>query len=105
MRRCRKCRVPLEGTMAKIVGKILRVFASKEDPTLCHRCYSKQQKESYVCRICNRVVDTQSALTHVKAEEYLLSLIKKDHPEWKDEHGACPQCIDYYRQLIDKAKI
>lgn len=105
MKRCQKCRVPLEGRMAVILGKIFRITSSKNNPTLCNRCAPDTKKGSYVCRICNREIDEKNALTHVKAEEYLLGLIKKDHPEWKENSCACPECIAYYRELIKKAEI
>ena len=63
------------------------------------------KKRDYICQICNREIDENTALTHIKTEEYLLGLIKKDHPEWKENDSACPQCVAYYRELIKKAKI
>lgn len=107
MKRCRICKVPLEGAVSKILKTVLRCYPSQEDPGLCNRCApsSKKKRGTYVCSICNRPVNEASALTHVKAEEYLLGLIKKDHPEWKEGEGTCPACIDYYRELIKKAQI
>ena len=61
--------------------------------------------KNYTCQICNRAVDESTALTHIKAEEYLLGLIKKDHPEWKEDKGTCHKCVEYYRELIKKARI
>jgi hypothetical protein len=65
----------------------------------------KAKNDAYVCQICNREIDENTAITHVKTEEYILGLIKKDHPEWKESDPACPQCVAYYRELIKKAKI
>lgn len=107
MKRCEKCNFPLEGLLAKLLKPILKISASENNPSVCTRCDEPKSisKSEYICSICNRPVDESSALTHVKAEEYLLGLIKKDHPEWQKEKGACPQCLDYYRELIKKAKI
>ncbi len=105
MKRCHKCRFPLEGKIARLVGKLTGIKASATHPGLCTRCAADNKNKTYVCQICNRRVDEKSALTHVKAEEYLLGLIKKDHPEWQSEKGACPACITYYRDLIKKAEI
>ncbi len=105
MKKCSKCHVPLEGRMAAILGKVLRIKRSSTDPELCNKCAAGAGKGAYTCQICNRTIDEKSALTHVKTEEYILGLIKKDHPEWKNEAGTCPQCLDYYRALIKKAKI
>ena len=105
MKRCRKCKVPLEGSFAKILKKVLKVYPSEKDPSLCNRCAEVKNQTSYTCQICNRTINEKTALTHIKAEEYLLSLIKKDHPEWKNEKETCQKCIDYYRDLIKKAQI
>jgi hypothetical protein len=105
MKRCAKCRVPLEGKMFLILEKIFRLKTADSDPTLCNKCAPRPHKGTYVCRICNREIEEKAALTHIRAEEYLLGLIKKDHPEWKESDPACAQCISYYRELIKKAKI
>jgi len=59
----------------------------------------------YRCRICNREIDDFVSIAHIKAEEYLLELIEKDHPKWKDEDKACHKCIDYYRKLVKDMEI
>lgn len=82
------------GVVSKFLGAVKRVTRSKEDP-----------KKNYTCQICDRVVDEATALTHIKAEEYLLDLIRKDHPEWKEDKKTCPKCVEYYKELIKKAKI
>jgi len=105
MRHCKKCHVPLEGKMAAFLKKILGVAPSKDDPDLCNKCRPAPKENGYVCQICNRAVNEANALSHVKAEEYLLSLIKKDHPEWKESSSACPECVAYYRKLIKETNI
>ncbi|MCU0665890.1 MAG: hypothetical protein MUF05_02190 [Candidatus Omnitrophica bacterium] len=59
----------------------------------------------YKCQICNREIDDYVSIAHIKAEEYILELIKKDHPKWKVDKGACQECIDYYRKLVKDAEI
>ncbi len=68
---------------------------------------SKKNKTSkqYKCQICGRQIDTKAALMHVKAEEYLINLIRKDHPKWKNGSKACDACADYYRKLVNDAEI
>ncbi len=105
MRRCKKCKVPLEGRIAAVLKKVLKITASKDDPGLCNKCLPPTKAGGYVCPICGRAISEDHALIHVKAEEYLLSLIKKDHPEWKESDGTCPECIAYYRKLIREANI
>ncbi len=105
MKRCQRCRVPLEGRVAAVLKKVLKITASKDNPDFCNKCRPAPKGGGYVCRICNRTVSEAHALAHVKAEEYLLGLIKKDHPEWKESDDTCPECIAYYRKLIDKTNI
>ncbi len=107
MKRCKSCKIPLEGGLSTLLKKTMKISISKENPDLCNRCAgdSKKKTGSYVCQICNRNIEEASALSHIKAEEYLLGLIKKDHPEWKENKETCPECVSYYRELINKAKI
>ena len=105
MSRCQKCRVPLEGKVARVLKKVLRITRSASDPRLCNKCAPDKKADGYVCPICDRSVGEERALAHVKAEEYLLNLIKKDHPEWKESSGTCPECIAYYRKLVRETDI
>ena len=59
----------------------------------------------YKCQICGKMIHEAHSLEHAKAEEYLLNLIKKDHPKWKEKNLTCPECIEYYRKLINQAEI
>ncbi|MBN1913054.1 MAG: hypothetical protein JW788_01495 [Candidatus Omnitrophica bacterium] len=59
----------------------------------------------YRCQICNRDVDEFASLAHIKAEEYIIGLIQRDHPEWKKEGKTCHKCLEYYRKLINEAEI
>ncbi|OGX15255.1 MAG: hypothetical protein A2166_00535 [Omnitrophica WOR_2 bacterium RBG_13_41_10] len=59
----------------------------------------------YKCQICNREIDDFASLAHIKTEEYLLELIRRDHPEWHESKQTCHKCVDYYRQLIKDGEI
>ncbi|MFA5200573.1 MAG: hypothetical protein WC442_06730 [Candidatus Omnitrophota bacterium] len=59
----------------------------------------------YRCQICGRDIDDYASLAHIKAEEYLLELIKKDHPEWAKDDKTCHKCIEYYRKLVKENEI
>lgn len=65
----------------------------------------KSKNRKYKCHICRRDIDEKVALTHIKTEEYLIDLIRKNHPEWKLDKALCKHCVDYYRTLIKKAEI
>ncbi|UCD15524.1 MAG: hypothetical protein JSV34_00285 [Candidatus Omnitrophota bacterium] len=84
---------------AKVLSNITKVFTGR-----------KQQKEQslegkYKCNICGRMVSEKKALVHVKAEEYIINLIKRDHPQWQAANYSCSECIDYYRKLIKEGEI
>lgn len=59
----------------------------------------------YRCKICDRDIDDFVSIAHIRTEEYLLQLILRDHPEWKETDKACHQCIDYYRKLVKQGEI
>lgn len=65
----------------------------------------EKRNKQYKCHICGRGIDEKCALMHVKTEEYLIDLIKKDHPNWRNDSSACSECIAYYRKLIKDAEI
>ena len=35
------------------------------------------------------------------AEQYVLSVIREEHPEWIDKDGSCGLCEKYYKSLDD----
>ncbi|MFA4889178.1 MAG: hypothetical protein WC628_06360 [Candidatus Omnitrophota bacterium] len=59
----------------------------------------------YRCQICDRDIDDFAGIAHVKAEEYIIELIRRDHPEWKEDAKTCHKCVDYYRKLIKESEI
>jgi len=57
------------------------------------------EDESKVCPICkekksNMVIDTCSS-----AYKYIIERIKADHPDWVENDGACPKCVEHYKDL------
>ena len=59
----------------------------------------------YKCQLCDREIDDFVAIAHIKAEEYLIDLIRRDHPEWKEDKKTCHKCIDYYHRLVRESEI
>ena len=55
--------------------------------------------EKKVCPICKK--ETAEGIVDVCqiAYEYIIHSIKEEHPEWIQENGACPKCIEYYKNL------
>ncbi|MFH1504995.1 MAG: hypothetical protein ABIH08_06395 [Candidatus Omnitrophota bacterium] len=61
--------------------------------------------KKYKCQICNRMIHEENSLEHIKAEEYIVGLIKKDHSHWQDKEPTCQECVDYYRKLVKETEI
>jgi hypothetical protein len=59
----------------------------------------------YRCQICERDIDEFVSIAHIKAEEYIMSLILRDHPEWVEDKLTCHKCLEYYRKLVKDAEI
>ncbi|HNX81623.1 MAG TPA: hypothetical protein PKL77_05705 [Candidatus Omnitrophota bacterium] len=59
----------------------------------------------YRCQICERDIDDFASISHIKAEEYIIELIRRDHPEWKETAGTCKKCLEYYRKLVKDTEI
>ncbi len=125
MSKCKICQVPLVGFWSKIPKILFGVKPSSKDSSICNKCINKNSIEEadstanrqsadesslsegkkYKCQICGRMVHEEHSLEHIKAEEYLLTLIQKDHPQWQDKDATCEECVEYYRKLIRKSEI
>ncbi|MEI8348537.1 MAG: hypothetical protein WCI77_00145 [Candidatus Omnitrophota bacterium] len=117
MIRCKFCKAPLSGLLSVIGKTVFNIRPSVQDHEVCSKCVGKQPAQSleeeadnikakkYKCQICARAIHQEHALEHIKAEEYLINLIKKDHPQWQIKDVTCKECIEYYRKLIKDAEI
>lgn len=47
------------------------------------------------CTICGQESDSIARV----AEKFLIDFIKKSHPNWIEQNGACIKCIEYYNSL------
>ena len=66
---------------------------------------SAAQSIRYQCPRCGRYIEGSNVLAHAKAEEYLVGLIKRDHPEWVEPDGTCSPCKTYYQALVERTGI
>ena len=53
------------------------------------------------CTLCNEPADD----LYLVAEQYVLSIIKEEHPEWVEQDGACKKCLEHYQALDNAIKI
>lgn len=66
---------------------------------------ARLSKMKYRCQICDRDIDSFVSIAHIKAEEYLLDLIRRDHPEWHETKQTCHKCVEYYRKLVKENEV
>lgn len=105
MVKCKHCGVPLSGFLNIIPAMLFQVKPSSSDPILCNRCAAREKEKRYKCHLCGRMIHENRSLEHIKAEEYFVNLIRKDHSHWGEREPSGKECVDYYRQLIQKAEI
>ncbi len=60
-----------------------------------------QDEIGKTCGLCGHDSPNLSQI----AEDYVLDLIRRDHPEWVRENGACPECLAYYSSLEDVIQV
>ncbi|MBI5378647.1 MAG: hypothetical protein HZA23_00630 [Nitrospirae bacterium] len=49
------------------------------------------------CPLCNEIVEELRYQLHLLSDAYLIQQIMTEHPEWVEEDGACPMCIERLR--------
>ncbi|MDD3296453.1 MAG: hypothetical protein PHU64_03735 [Candidatus Omnitrophica bacterium] len=114
MERCKICKVPLSGVLGKVAKVLFRVKPSDKEGSVCNKCLEKKsnkktsklsQSGTYQCQICGRMIHKEHSLEHVKAEEYIINLIRKDHVDWRHKEPTCQECLEYYRKLVKENEI
>jgi len=63
--------------------------------------WTKEVREMPICKLCNDECES----LHDLAKVCTLELVKKDHPDWMKEDGACPKCKAYYRSLANVVSV
>jgi hypothetical protein len=58
----------------------------------------------YKCPLCGREMSRNLAVYLDHTQQHVIDQIKKEHPEWVAEDGACKPCAEYYKiQLSGKS--
>ena len=57
-----------------------------------------------ICPLCKESYPLSEMTAHIAAEraevrDYTMFVIKKRHPDWKEDDGACQRCWKLYRGL------
>ncbi|MGA2774994.1 MAG: hypothetical protein ABSE81_02900 [Candidatus Omnitrophota bacterium] len=58
---------------------------------------NKQKK--VFCPVCKEEQDESLVNLCTSAHEYIIETLKKEHPDWQEKDGACPKCVEYYKNL------
>ena len=53
---------------------------------------------TYTCPICQESMDRDMMVLKAHTNVHIIDEIKKKHPEWIEENGACQKCVDYYEK-------
>jgi ribosomal protein L33 len=56
------------------------------------------------CRICGRYTDEDIVDVCQESHNYIIESIKRQHPEWVEKDGACPKCLEYYKNIPPQEK-
>ena len=56
------------------------------------------------CPLCGDLVPAEDLRAHLRTDDdeirnYVLSLIRTNHPQWVESDGTCAKCVEYYRRL------
>ena len=57
------------------------------------------RKTPALCSICGATVRPEDAEVHILAEDWVIEQIRSAHPQWVESDGACPKCLELYRNL------
>src|SRR5258706_13240477 len=52
------------------------------------------------CPLCNDAVDKLLYRFHLDSERQVIEQLKKGHPAWAENDGACGRCVDYYHTEV-----
>ena len=54
----------------------------------------------YQCPLCGKQMDRDLILFLDHTNQHVIDRIRRSHPEWIAENGACEPCVEYYRLQI-----
>jgi predicted RNA-binding Zn-ribbon protein involved in translation (DUF1610 family) len=65
-----------------------------------------KRRGDFTCPLCGEAISAGELRAHAAKDDQrfkhglMIARIKQDHPEWVEADGACPKCVEYYRQLV-----
>lgn len=61
--------------------------------------FQERRMKKIACPLCNQNIDEELIELHTVRDKIIIEFIKKKKPEWMEDSGACPRCLEYYRKL------
>ncbi|MDP8299801.1 MAG: hypothetical protein P9L88_07885 [Candidatus Tantalella remota] len=55
----------------------------------------------FVCPTCGKKMPRELLEIIPHTEEHIIEAIKKEHPRWVEEDGACGKCHAHYKDQMD----
>jgi len=46
------------------------------------------------CNLCGSTVEGDFKSLHDDLDDWMLKMILREHPKWKETDGACPKCLE-----------
>ena len=57
----------------------------------------------YTCKLCGESVEGKDQKLHDVVDDCIFGMILAAHPDWKQNDGACPRCIEELKKRYQKA--
>lgn len=54
------------------------------------------------CKLCDEMTE-ETELVERELDEWLLEVVLKDHPDWKQSDGTCPKCWEALQKMKSEA--
>lgn len=54
----------------------------------------------YICGVCGERLNRDLLGFKKHTEEHIVEIVKKDNPQWVEESGICPKCLEYYQKQL-----
>ncbi len=54
----------------------------------------------YICPICGLEIERDLVKFLSHADEHVIEVVKRQHPEWVSGDGLCEKCLDHYKQSL-----
>jgi hypothetical protein len=51
------------------------------------------------CPVCKKFVEEDMVKLCQEADDWILTTIRRAHPDWIETDGSCSKCIEYYKRL------